>query len=417
MDRDDPRAASFDDDLSEWQWSDGHASRYIPDAIEADPHAINPVGSTVTDNTATSRNVDGCLVSDQARNNADAGHGTGTAMTWPPFHDTADEYYSVGLHSLQTAAEIFYRAGKTDAYTVGDDAIKRAHDWVKRIHGVDGKWYATSIAGDTFLKMAKQMGAIPNYRYANVGYPVHFSDPVTSGAQTDGSVTVPAAGWTHMTGGGGTTGSFIQVVGTASGDSVSSRAITVPAGGIPAGRTLVAVGGGTAEFDRIVDSKGNVYVKAGLQNNGGTRANIMFGYVDTALDAGDTITIHFGASATTAIARVLEFSGLSRKQPLDRTKGANGSATTISTGAFAAATMEANELLVMCYSQNGTTTFTAGTDWTEAGDQASQGTTFARTSGAQYRFVTSSSAYTGSGTTSATGNWGALMAAFRLEAA
>jgi hypothetical protein len=69
------------------------------------------------------------------------------------------------------------------------------------------------------------------------------------------------------------------------------------------------------------------------------------------------------------------------------------------------------------YSQNGTTTFTAGTDWTEAGDQASQGTTFARTSGAQYRFVTSSSAYTGSGTTSATGNWAALMAAFRLEAA
>jgi hypothetical protein len=186
---------------------------------------------------------------------------------------------------------------------------------------------------------------------------------------------------------------------------------------VAAGNTVVICGGGTAEFDRVTDTAGNVYVKVGLANNGGTRANIMYGYIDTALAEGNTITVNFAASATTAIVRALEFSGVSRKMPVDRTKSATGSATTISTGAFAAATMEANELLVMVYSQNGTTTFTAGTDWTEAGDQASQGTTFARTSGAQYRFVTSSSAYTGSGTTSATGNWSALMAAFRLEAA
>src|SRR5947208_5203441 len=162
---------------------------------------------------------------------------------------------------------------------------------------------------------------------------------------------------------------FVKDIGANAGATPGTRiAVTVPAAGVATGDSVIltlamadASGGVTA-----TDSKGNTYsLAADITNMSNVRTVILAAHSVTALVSGDTITVTHPSASVRALS-ANEFSGLSPTSALDQTHTATGSSTAPSSGATAAATSEAAELLLGAMGVGGTIsdTFTPGPSYT-----------------------------------------------------
>jgi predicted ribosomally synthesized peptide with SipW-like signal peptide len=137
----------------------------------------------------------------------------------------------------------------------------------------------------------------------------------------------------------------VKEIGSA-GCGTTSDTVTVPAGGVPAGNTLIVrVGyqdrGGMGFAASVSDSKGNSYQLTVNHINSQIRASIYRAYITAPLAAGDTITLTHPDIDSTAIG-VTEFRGVDAGAP-DQTAANGGGGTNPSASVT---TTNANDLVV-----------------------------------------------------------------------
>jgi len=161
--------------------------------------------------------------------------------------------------------------------------------------------------------------------------------------------------------------SFVQTVGSAS-CGATTNVITVPAGGVLAGHTLIArstlrsSNAATGSFS-VSDSKGNTYSLDldFTESTGHERVALFHAYISTALAAGDTITGNFpNVNGTTGFV-VSEFAGLSATSPVDvsAAAGGNGAAPSVS-----ATTTNASDLVYAVVGMWNSPAYTEAAGWT-----------------------------------------------------
>ncbi len=163
--------------------------------------------------------------------------------------------------------------------------------------------------------------------------PVPPTNTPTTAPPTNTPTTAPPTP-TPVTGGI----AFVKNVGSVA-CGTTTNVITVPAGGVAAGNTLISrvtmragtVGTGTIS---IVDSKGNSYTVDKNAVNGNVRMVVLSANVTTALVAGDTITVTYPSVNPSATGFVVtEFSGIPATNRVDVTASATGTSTTPSVSA------------------------------------------------------------------------------------
>jgi len=142
--------------------------------------------------------------------------------------------------------------------------------------------------------------------------------------------------------------SFIQNIGSASSKvSGSTLTITVPAGGVPIGHTLLlrVVHDYTVGAPTATDPRGNAYTRDRTATNAGTtmRASFFSALVTTALQGGDIITINLSVSVAARVAVADEFANIAGPTSID---AQNGLSSTSSTPSLPNTTTNADDLLI-----------------------------------------------------------------------
>ncbi len=220
--------------------------------------------------------------------------------------------------------------------------------------------------------------------------------------------------------------SKVQDLGTASQFLLGgmSLSITVPAGGVAAGDSIILtfVMDVAAGAVSISDSAGNTYLKdadvAGLV--GAVRRTIIFSsHGVLPLAGGNTITATFPALATAKALSASEFSGLASSGTLDRTNtNSNMVPDTAPTSGFTMPTSQASELLIGAIGvlQPLASGFTPGSGYTvlpRAGTSAGSGNV---TIDPEFQIVSSTGSYQADGTLAAAALWSAAIATYRAAA-
>jgi predicted ribosomally synthesized peptide with SipW-like signal peptide len=210
---------------------------------------------------------------------------------------------------------------------------------------------------------------------------------------------------------------FVRHVGSSSCGGASS-AVTVPADGIPVGRTLVVQlvlrGTNYANAVAISDTRGNAWqTDRDVSRAADSLRTVVFSsYVATALQAADTITVTHGNATAEGIA-VDELRRIPQAGRTDATNGTNGASTTPTV----ALTTTAGDRMV--YSGFGTagnqSVSLEDTNFTQAHDvlhNCGGGAARARNHAA-YRLVTTAASYSYSPTISGSVGWVAASAAYK----
>jgi hypothetical protein len=181
---------------------------------------------------------------------------------------------------------------------------------------------------------------------------------------------------------------------------------------IPIGHHVaIAVGYGLASTQTIsaADSRSNTYVKniqADMNTGATPHAAILIGRVTTALVAGDTITVTFGASVNASDAIAYEYAGLASASWIDGTSiGATGTSTTPSSGNDV--TTQASDLLLSATYHAAATT-TAGANWTLVDSQDNNGV---KRLDVQEQIVFATGTYAGTCTLSSSVDWATVIVA------
>lgn len=206
-------------------------------------------------------------------------------------------------------------------------------------------------------------------------------------------------------------------VGTYRGSAATTTGtVTVPAGGIPAGKLIViaAFAAGSRTFT-ATDARGNVYASNVVQSNSTTLAVcVLSGYVKTALLAGDLITVTINSSANFgfgvyAVPRSLGVS-------FDKATSATGTGTAANSGT-AAATVHPDEILfgIQCWNATAGTYTAMDASWrTPPTNPLLLTTTTIRLGGVEYKTVAATGAYAANASYSgASTQWAAAVASFR----
>jgi hypothetical protein len=219
-----------------------------------------------------------------------------------------------------------------DSYT--DDTI---HQWsgLTRIGTTGG----VSTTNKTINGAFRSVGATGTYTYAPVlGASANWLE--FSMAYKAGSVTItpPPTG----------TAAFVKNIGTASSKSAGpTLSITVPAGGVVTGHTLIVrvLHDYTAGAPTIADSRGNTYARDRTAADTGTtiRLSQYSCPIGVALQAGDIITITLSASVTVRSAAADEFSNVLTPIVID---AQDGLSTTSTAPNLPLITTNANDLLI-----------------------------------------------------------------------
>ena len=214
---------------------------------------------------------------------------------------------------------------------------------------------------------------------------------------------------------------FVKNVGFGGNQAIgTSISITVPAGGVAAGNTLIVSFAMDPASGAVscTDTKGNAYTAAVDVTNGsgtsGVRTVVFSARIVTALVPGDTITVSYPSVVADAVS-INEFSGLGF---VDKTMTATGNSTSPSSGSTAT-TSQANELLLGTF---GVETkkddpFTAGATYTalqNAGSGTSSTPTDHVSIDPEYRIVAATGSYLADGSIAPSPhNWGAAIVTFR----
>ena len=247
--------------------------------------------------------------------------------------------------------------------------------------------------------------------------PTHTSTPTNTVPPTNTPTRTPTATLappTNTPGAGGI--AFVKNIGTAMCGS-TSNSITVPAGGVAAGHTLIARvdirDTSPAGAVTITDSKGNTYTLDVEVTNAAIRVLILSANVTTALVSGDTITVNYPPVSPPSTGFVVsEFSGIAATNRVEVTGSAIGGTSTPS---VTVTTANANDLLYGFVGSTNQPTYTEAPGWTTDTDlqPACGGAQGNSTNHGGYRIVSSAGAYTYNPTQSAGNTWGEVVVAYK----
>lgn len=166
--------------------------------------------------------------------------------------------------------------------------------------------------------------------------------------------------------------SFVKQIGSATyanAATASSVTITIPAGGVATGDTVIITAGNSGNdgvtVSSAIDSRGNSYTVDANKSQISYFENtaIVSGYIATALQAGDTITVTYSGQASIMSALASEWSGIASSGRVDRTANKIATTNALDSGTTATTT-QAAELVIGSFIANGNTTFTAGSGYT-----------------------------------------------------
>jgi chitodextrinase len=212
---------------------------------------------------------------------------------------------------------------------------------------------------------------------------------------------------------------FVKSLGTATAENTGgSLALTVPAGGVAAGDTVVVAadmsGGGGVTISTITDTRGNTYTVDSTLKHPSTGVNTFIGsgYIATPLQAGDKITITFAASYySERVMAATEFRGLSAVGRLDKLATGTGTSTTPASAATATTTA-APELVIGGFGTSSAATFTPATGFTALASATVGSGSNARSVYECYQVVQATGQYRASGTLSVSSYWTAATATY-----
>jgi hypothetical protein len=216
---------------------------------------------------------------------------------------------------------------------------------------------------------------------------------------------------------------FVQTVATRSVvDTGNTLALTVPAAGVSAGDTVIVVGAKGKDQEAVAsvaDSRGNVYTVDRTVHGAagsGISMSIASGYIATALQPGDTITITYEGTAayTNRFGGAYEFSGLAPTGADVSATGA-GYGSTVSVGPTGTTTQD-SELAVSLFDvQSGGATFTAGAGQTAL--TSVNGAVVNQFLFPEFQVVSVAGAQSASGTLSALASYDSLLVTYRTGSA
>ena len=259
----------------------------------------------------------------------------------------------------------------------------------------------------------------------NGSYTATVTSPTTQGTGTATATLGGTAVGTAVAASSSAVNYTLGVSGIATASSTTSGttlALTVPAGGVQLGNTVILsfamdpVSGTVA----AIDTQGNTYTvdkdnMIGTSGSGtGVRTVVLSAHVTTALASGNIITISHPTVTSRAASACLA-SGLVSASRVDQT--ATGGSSTAGTAAVttSATTLYADELLIGAIGiENRATTFTVGSSYIALTSSVAD-TTTAATSIAilpEYRIVSATAGYTAGGTI-ASSRWAANMVTYR----
>jgi len=205
---------------------------------------------------------------------------------------------------------------------------------------------------------------------------------------------------------------FVKHIGAAACGGAST-AITVPAGGVAAGNTLllrVSIHNVSTGTISATDSRSNTYTldADGVFPTKGRMA-IVSANVGTALQSGDTITVTHPDSKSEAVV-IDEFSGIASSGRVDAT-GTGGDKST--TPSATATTTTANTLLLGGVWHRNNPAFTQATGWSDLTFQGTDpGCEMSRNRGG-YRIVSSTGTYSYNPTIGGAEEWAAAVVAYK----
>lgn len=212
---------------------------------------------------------------------------------------------------------------------------------------------------------------------------------------------------------------FIQFIGSASSvTSGTTLTITVPAGGVPAGHTLIvrSLADYTGNGATVTDSRGNTYAQNRSAGNVGTtmRGTISSALIATALQAGDIITITWPSSIATRVALIDEFANVASPTTVDVQNGTSNTSTTPSTSVT---TTNADDLIVGLVGVDGPSTETYTDDtihqWSGLTRAGTTGGTTNRTVNGAYRSVGATGTYSYAPVLGTSESWIELAVAYK----
>jgi hypothetical protein len=132
-------------------------------------------------------------------------------------------------------------------------------------------------------------------------------------------------------------------------------------------------------------------------------------YAKNILGGANTVTATFSGTNNHPWLAIYEYQGLSATSPLDRTSGAQGRSTAVSSGSTPV-TSSANELV---FAGVGLPSGYSGTETVGSGFVLGQRNTSTSPGATESALVTTTGSYTGTFTLSSSTNWSALVATFR----
>jgi hypothetical protein len=295
--------------------------------------------------------------------------------------DVADGFTSDTIHQWTDLA----RTGTTGGTASGNRTINSAY----RAVGATGTFTLAPILGTSSI----WVGGVAAYK---------------AGAPT---ITPPPAG----------TATFVKNVGTATANvSGTTLTLTVPAGGVAIGHTLIVkvLADYLSSAPTVVDSKGNTYTR---DRTSADASNVMRGSVyscpiTSTLVAGDTITITFASSVASRVVSADEFASVLTPTTVDVTNGRTGSSTA---PLVSATTANANDLLIGVVGVAGDVSdgFTedGGNLWTSLTRVGTTGGTAAndRTLDSAYRSVPTAGSYSYQPALGTSSIWIAMFVSYR----
>jgi chitodextrinase len=213
---------------------------------------------------------------------------------------------------------------------------------------------------------------------------------------------------------------FVKTLGTATAaTSGTTVALTVPAGGVAVGRTVVVWTGmssRTLNLTSITDSRGNAYtVDLSVKHASSSVSNFIgSARIATALQAGDQITVGFSGSSSIRLVAAAEFSGVASASRVDRTAGTNGTSTTPSSPTTAATSQPA-ELVVGGFGANASSSvgFTPAAPFTALTAASATAGTTSRSIYREFQIVGATGAYRANGTLTSNTQWTAGIVTYR----
>lgn len=118
----------------------------------------------------------------------------------------------------------------------------------------------------------------------------------------------------------------VTTIGTSAGKTVTSLAVSVPAGGVPAAALILAAIelSTSANFTSVTDSAGNLYATLSITMSGGQAVVLAYAQNALALSSGNSITLNLAASTGGAAMTAFYASGVATAAALDASGTATG---------------------------------------------------------------------------------------------